>query len=439
MKKLLVSILAALMAFTCCACGEKALPALPPLSGSTEESATEEESAPPEEITLNVILFDRGEKTREFFLGVGADGRSFVEIFEEENPGVTLALEFAPRGEMAQTIAERVSGGELPDLVNLDEVSALVSDGLLMPAAECCAEALYGDFFPSLLAAAGTESGAWALPDLVRAEALYCNLDLLAEAGVQPPESWDELEAACAAISEHFGGELRPLGLDMTAEGAPRCFARFVWSGGGGFLDSGGGWALNSPENADALGFVFRLAGSDYTNPNPARETQRALRSLFAEGKLAMLPDYSELPAVVAEKGGAFGMTAAVFPAKEGGTGSCPAELDCLAVLRDEDASEARGEAVRSFLNMYYAPERYAARAKLEGLLPAGRAAAAQYVGTDPALAAWPALLESCRPLPSDRAGWDELCEGLTALEQLSLIGGDVPAALDALQSELAG
>ncbi len=437
MKKLLLSILAAVMAFTCCACSLGDLPALPPLPDA-DDGAQAEESAQPEEITLDVILFDRSNASRIIFLGSGKDGRSYVETFEEENPGVRLRLEFVSQEKLGTLLDKRLASGEIPDIINIGDLS-LIPEELLLPAEDCCAEELLGSFPSAVLAAFEAEGRVLALPDLVRAEVLYCNLDLLEEAGAAVPTTWAELEEACAAISEHFGGEVIPLGLDMTAEAAPDCFARFVWSGGGDLFGPDGGWALNSSANAEALSFAFSLTGRDLTNPNPVIETQSELQQLFAEGKLAMLPAFRELPAYVAKQGGGFRMAVAAFPASEGEAYACPAELDLLAVLRGEDASGRRAEAIRSFLSFYYAPERYAERAEREDLLPASRAAAALYAGSDGALAAWPEMLEGCRFLPSDRDDWNEFCLGVASLEQLCLIGGDVAAALDALQTELAG
>ncbi len=438
MKKLLVLILAAVMAFTCCACSLGDLPALPPLPDADDGAQAEESAPQPEEITLDVILFDRSNVSRIVFLGSGADGRSFAETFEEENPGVRLRIEFVSQGKLAELLDKRLASGEIPDILNIDDLS-LIPEELLMPAEDCCSEELLGSFPSAVLAAFEAEGRVLALPDLVRAEALYCNLDLREEAGAVVPTTWAELEEACAAISEHFGGEVIPLGLDMTAEAAPDCFARFVWSGGGELLGPDGKWALNSSANAEALSFVFSLTGRDLTNPNPVIETQSELQQLFAEGKLAMLPAFRELPAYVAKQGGGFRMAVAAFPSPVGEAYACRAEIDRLAVLRGEDASGRRAEAVRSFLSFYYAPERYAERARLENLLPASRAAAALYAGADGALAAWPKMLEGCRFLPSDREDWDEFCLGVASLEQLCLIGGDVGSALDALQTKLAG
>ena len=177
-----------------------------------------------------------------------------------------------------------------------------------------------------------------------------------------------------------------------------------------------------------------------YTNANPAADSRDDLQGLFAEGKLAMLIASDRLPAFVADKGAGIDAQAAPIPAGEEGTPFSVCSSDHVVVFRNETApgQAARSEAVARFLTYLYAPENYAGWALAEGFLPAARSAALFCADKDASCGAWPELLENGRCLPSGLPGWNAVCEGLYSTMQLSLIGGDVQAALDSLQASVA-
>ncbi len=421
MKRLPAVFLAAALVFSLACCS------MPPSSAPAETPAVtpeaETELPPVEETALSVIVCRHGDVLDEWFTG-------FVERFESANPNVRLRLELVSPEEGPALVAERVAAGEAPDIVCADDVSACVSDELLLPAAEYCPEELYADFFSPFLDT--EDGGVWALPDLVSVRTLYYNTELLEQAGLEAPATRAELEEACQAIVDYYEGAVCPFGLSLTEDESAACFACFAWSGGGGFVDESGAWALNSAENAAAVRFAVGLTDKGFTNGNPAAETAEELRARFAEGTLAMLLTDEEPDSAIG--------AAALIPAGEGGKACAVAGTSRLAVLRNGGTGEAdaRREAVGQFLLSYYDPGNYAERARLAGRLCASRSAAERLAALDPSGAARPGILENCRLLPTGRPGWDAVCAGLYSVEQLSLIGGDVQGALDALQGSLA-
>ncbi len=392
-----------------------------------------------DEITLDVIICQYGPNTNEWFLGKGMDGSNFVEKFEAENPGIKLNLEVVSWNDVHQVVDTRISNNNPPDILNIDTFSEFVPDGLLMPVKDYCPEELFNDFFPAFIAESVIDDTVWAVPDLASARALFYNVDLLEAAGVEVPTTWAELEDACQAIVDFYDGEVYPWGVDMTTDEGQACFAYYAWGNGGGFTDEEGNWALNSPENVEAVQFAVSLVENGYTNPNPATETRYDLQDMFAAGKLAMLLTTNQLPTYVADKGGEINMATAGIPANEGKSASSVGVMDRVMAFKDEAApdQEARNEAIGKFLEFFYRPENYVGWVSMEGFLPAVNSAVEALVEADPSFGAWLDVLGSCQFYPAAKAEWAQVRQGVTTVEQEALIGGDVQAGLDALQAEV--
>ena len=342
---------------------------------------------------------------------------------------------------MHQVVDTRIANNNAPDILNIDTFSEFVPDGLLMPVKDYCPEDLYNDFFPAFIAESVIDDTVWAVPDLASARALFYNVDLLKDAGVEVPTTWAELEDACQAILDYYNGDVYPWGIDMTTDEGQACFAYYAWGNGGGFVDADGNWALNSPENVEAVNFAVGLVNKGFTNPNPATETRYDLQDMFAAGKLAMLLTTNQLPTYVSDKGGSINMATAGIPANEGKTGSSVGVMDRVMAFKDDSAPDqaARNEAIGKFLKFFYNPENYVGWVSMEGFLPAVNSAVEALVASDPSFGAWLDVLGSCQFYPAAKAEWATVRQGVTTVEQNALIGGDVQAGLDALQAEVAG
>ena len=445
MKKFLALLLAAVMVFALAACGQQAAPApaaeAPAAEAPAAEAPAAEAPAADEGITLDVIICQYGPNTQEWFLGKGMNGTNFVDKFEAENPGIKLNLEVISWNDVHQVVDTRIANNNAPDILNIDTFSEFVPDGLLMPVKDYCPEDLYNDFFPAFIAESVIDDTVWAVPDLASARALFYNVDLLKDAGVEVPTTWAELEDACQAILDYYNGDVYPWGIDMTTDEGQACFAYYAWGNGGGFVDADGNWALNSPENIEAVNFAVGLVNKGFTNPNPATETRYDLQDMFAAGKLAMLLTTNQLPTYVSDKGGSINMATAGIPANEGKTGSSVGVMDRVMAFKDDSAPDqaARNEAIGKFLKFFYNPENYVGWVSMEGFLPAVNSAVEALVASDPSFGAWLDVLGSCQFYPAAKAEWATVRQGVTTVEQNALIGGDVQAGLDALQAEVAG
>lgn len=399
-----------------------------------------------EPVTLDVIICENSAETRKAFLAPGRNGKSFVENFEAMNPDVRLNLELLPWDQVYQEVQSRIAAGNAPDILNMDVCDVFVRQGLLMPVTEYCQPELFDDFYPQFVDRSQVDGDVWAVPDLVSATALFYNADILAGAGVNPPTTWAELESAAQAIYDRYGGEIYPLGMDLSADNGQASFACYTWGNGGGFVDAENNWSINAPANAEAVSFALSLVQKGYTNPDPMNSSPSELAELFGAGKLAMVAARSEMPIYLMSQGKHINLGSTGFPSKTGETSVSIGAMDLLMAFRDPNApdQERRNEAIGMFFTHFYEPRNYVSWIAAENYLPAVKSAAEQMAqggpgGEGPDFTPWLSVLNDCKLYPADKADWAQARQGVAAAMQAAYNGADIQAELDAVQASLVG
>ena len=283
MKKIIAMLLALTMVLGLAACGGSTAPAATEAPAAAAPAATEAPAAPAggDKVTVTMIAAQYGTETASWW----AD---FVTKFNAANEGINLVVDVVSWNDIYTVVNTRIANGEAPDLLNIDVFADYQADGLLLPAEEWCSAETYAKFFPSFLDQSVVDGVVWAVPDLASARALYYNKDILADAGVEVPTTWDELTAVCKTIKEKYP-DVYPWGIDMTTDEGQACFSYYAWNNNGGFTDADGNWTLNSAENVEAVKFSTGLIAAGLTNTDPATETRYDLQEMFASGKLAMM------------------------------------------------------------------------------------------------------------------------------------------------------
>lgn len=393
-------------------------------------------------ITLDVIICQYGPNTNDWFLGTGMNGTNFVDKFEAENPGIKLNLEVVSWNDVYTEVSTRITNNNAPDILNIDTFADYAAEGLLLPVKDYCPEDLFNDFFPSFIEQSVIDGVVWAVPDLASARALYVNTDILEEVGIEVPTTWAELEDACQAIVDFYGGDVYPWGIDMTTDEGQAAFSYYVWNNDGGFVDADGNVALNSDANVEAIEFAVGLVNKGFTNPNPATQTRYDLQDMFGAGKLAMVITTNQLPDYLEQKGyEGVNFATAALPVNEGKTPGATGVMDRVMAFRDDEYPDqaARNEAIGKFLKFFYDPENYVGWVSMEGFLPAVNSSVAALVEADPSFEAWLSVLDSCQFYPTSNPAWIDMKQGVIDVEQKALTGGDVRALLDELQAKIAG
>ena len=392
-----------------------------------------------DEITLDVIICQYGPNTEDWFLGTGMDGTNFVDKFEAENPGIKLNLEVVSWDTVDQVVDTRISSGQAPDILNNDNFSNYAYDELLEPVSQWCPDELYNDFFPAFIEQSVIDDTVWAVPDLASVRALWYNVDMFEEMGIEPPTTWAELEDACQTIMDFYDGDVYPWGIDMTTDEGQAAFAYYTGGNGGGFVDDEDNWIVNCDENVEAIEFAISLVNNGYTNPNPATQTRYDLQDMFAAGDMAMVIGPNNMDTYCADKDSEVNMAYSGIPTSDGSTMGV-AIMDRIMAFKDESDPDqaARDEAIGKFAEFFYAPENYVGWVSMEGFLPAVNSSVESLVAENPAFATWLGVLDGCKFYPTSLENYDTVREGVIKAEQAALTGADVRTELDAVQAQVA-
>ena len=209
------------------------------------------------------------------------------DAFEEEN-NCTVEVVILPWDGYKQKVTTGLISDEGPDVVYIDTPYDLVESGAFEPLDSYFTEEeidnyLYWDLGQIM----GKQ---YVAPMLVgNASVMYCNMDILNEAGFdRPPETWDELIEYCLAIQEKVP-DVQPFLQNWGGSGKGILMVSFLpyyWQTGESFLDENGVPAINNAGGLETLEFLKSLQDKGIFD-----ETITAVddtKSLFQEGKLAM-------------------------------------------------------------------------------------------------------------------------------------------------------
>ena len=380
--------------------------------------------------TLNIIAAQYGQQTAAWW-------KTFEADFEKANTSIDLVVDVVSWNDIYTTVNTRVANNDAPDILNIDVFADYQADGLLLPAKDYVSEETYAKFYPAFLEQSVVDGTVWAIPDLASARALYYNADILKEAGVEVPTTWEELTAACQKILDHYKGAVYPWGVDMTTDEGQACFAYYIWNNGGDFTDANGNWTLNSEKNVEAIEYILNLVKSGYTNTDPATETRYDNQDMFGAGKIAMMIGPNSIPAYL--EAGKYTVNYGVAPIPTNSGTSVSAGVMDRFMCFDNDYSEEEMAAIRTFFDFFYEDARYSDWVLMEGFLPATIAGGETVAAADKSLAAWVEIVGSSKFYPTAKTEWADVKQGVINVQQQALLGGNVKQLLDKLQADITG
>lgn len=135
--------------------------------------------------------------------------KGMVAEFEKQNPGVTVEITSLPWGQAFEKLATMVSGGDIPDVVEMPDtwLALYAGSGQLASLEGHIASWDNGATLTEKTLAMGRQAGdAYMVPYGFYLRAMFYNKKLLAEAGVaEPPKTMEEFMAASEAVSRLDG------------------------------------------------------------------------------------------------------------------------------------------------------------------------------------------------------------------------------------------
>jgi multiple sugar transport system substrate-binding protein len=198
-----------------------------------------------------------------------------------QQAGVTIEREAVPGSGLIAKVLQQASSRTLPDVLMLDnpDLQQIAETGALAPISDF---GLSADGYQEGVTAASTFEGqVYGLQPITNSIGLFYNVDMLSQAGITPPKTWDELKAAAAALTQ---GERYGVAFSAVAdyEGAWQ-FLPFMWTNGGDETN------IASPESAEALQLWVDLVNSGSASRSVVNWDQATVREQFAAGNAAMM------------------------------------------------------------------------------------------------------------------------------------------------------
>jgi multiple sugar transport system substrate-binding protein len=212
--------------------------------------------------------------------------QQMIDGFQDACPEITV--DYQPvAGDYPQQMLANFSAGTPPDVFYVDSAVApeWVREDFLLPLDDYIAGSDFdtGSFYDGYLDAfRGPDDQIYGLPKDASTLAMFYNADMLADAGVEPPTNWDELQSAAEALTtDGVTGLCLSPSLD-------RSLAFIYQNGGSIYSDDFSEATFDSPEVREALDYYLGFWESG-TGADPATLGSGWCGEALAQQKVAII------------------------------------------------------------------------------------------------------------------------------------------------------
>jgi multiple sugar transport system substrate-binding protein len=245
-----------------------------------------------------------------------------LEQFTEQT-GIDVDLEVIGWNDLQTRIQTAVTSGQGPDVVNIGNTWAvsLQATGAFMPFDDAAMDAIGGaDKFVDAALATGGEEGTdpTSVPLYGLAYGLYYNKAMFADAGIQPPTTWEEMVSAAQALTDPDAGVYgMALAAGSYTENNHFAFINSQQNGAELFDDDGNPTFTEDGVVDGIVRYLDLMQSDEVVNPSNAQYDNATLAVAdFATGKAAMILNQNNANATIEANGmapDAYGVVA--FPA----------------------------------------------------------------------------------------------------------------------------
>ncbi|MGG6309314.1 ABC transporter substrate-binding protein [Paenibacillus macerans] len=209
--------------------------------------------------------------------------KSLTDGFTKVHPNIEVDPVYIPFADFKKRLSVGLTASDLPDIVIIDnpDHAAYAAMGLFADITDKLADWPDKDqYYEGPWKSASYDGKQYGIPLGSNNLALYYNEKMLADAGVQPPQTWDELRAAAKALTQ---GNVKGLGIaaPQSEEGT---FQFLPW-----LLSSGATFDHVAGDGAKAYGILADLIKDGSMSKEVINWTQSDVMKQFAAGNLGMM------------------------------------------------------------------------------------------------------------------------------------------------------
>jgi multiple sugar transport system substrate-binding protein len=351
---------------------------------------------------------------------------TFQEVIDAcgQQAGVTIEREAVPGADLIAKVLQQASSRTLPDVLMLDnpDLQQIASSGALSVVTDY---GLSADGYAEGVVDASTYQGElYGLQPVTNTIALFYNEDILAEAGVTPPTTWDELRTAARELTS---GDQYGIAFSAPAnyEGTWQ-FLPFMWSNGGDESN------IATPEVAGALQLWVDLVDDGSASASVVTWTQADVNDQFRAGNAAMMVNGPwQFPVLNDEAG--LNYQVVPIPTPEAGQ-PVVAPLGGETWTVPNTGDEARQELAAEVVECINSDENQLLLCTELQYVPTKTELQDTFVADQPSMEAFSAMVQTARARTAGLgADWPDAATNIYTAVQSALAGGVPP--LEALQN----
>ncbi len=290
--------------------------------------------------------------------------QGYAEAFMAENPDITVKPVFSGGyGDVKTTIQTTVEGGGEPPALAVMlavDIYDLINGDLIVPLDDYIEDRAWLDrFVPAFMANSSFEGQVWSIPFQRSVVTLYYNADLLAEAGLEPPDSWQSLGETAQALTLREGDQVVRWGIEWPSGWPYWLFQPLAIGSGRNIVDPGDPLTVyfDHPDVVEAVQYYIDLSGVYGATPPGVQAVWGQAPSDFASGAAAMIVHSSGSLAGILEQAD-FQVGAMAVPGQEPGTYATVPGGGNLYILKG--APQAERDAAWQFIEFLTRPENVA-------------------------------------------------------------------------------
>lgn len=354
---------------------------------------------------------------------------AIAAAFHKAHPSITVNVQTVDWTDFPTKSATLIQNKQYPDVMEGNPAPPYAQSGLIYPVSDVLSQSVIGNLIQRFLRDGQYQGTNYGIPFTTSTRALYYNKKIFAAAGISaPPQTWAQLQSDAAKIkAKGYIGYGMPLG----SEEAQAELLLWFLGNGGGYLDSSGKYAINSPQNVATLSFMKQLAASGDTQPNPGGTDRKTVWADFAQGKVGMVLGSPAVIPIIQQAG--------VLKSADYGTADVPGKTaplkNTLGVHDDivafKEGGAAHQAAIKEFLDFVYQDNWQLKFGQEYDLLPATQSAAA-VMGKDPMFAAFLGNINSSVNYPA-LANWTSV-ENMIKTQVGQAITGNPAQVLGSIQ-----
>ncbi|WP_162606440.1 ABC transporter substrate-binding protein [Jiangella asiatica] len=227
----------------------------------------------------------------------GAALQNLLDRYEEEHEGVTIEPRHIPYADFARTLLQAAAGGDLPDiaLINAFTTQSMAEAGVIQDLSDRVED--WGEqdaYFETSWNTTQGDGSTYGIPHVADAYAVYYNEAMFAEAGLEPPTTWAEMQdvATQLATGDRYGLAFSGIEGD---EGATALIIRMLAAG----ADPSD---IDSPEGVAALTQFSDMIAAGAVSNGVLTWTEEDAKNQFANGQAAMMINSATYVSVLAEE-----------------------------------------------------------------------------------------------------------------------------------------